>query len=234
MDFVNAFALPGGHVYIGAGLMAQMDSEDELAAVLGHEIEHIDHRHAAERVEIEERLRRVPLGELATLPLALFEAGYSKDQELQADAEGTGLAVEAGYSPLGAIRMFDTYDRLYREYVRRAESPQEELSSVAIETLEGYFRTHPLPSERIEQIKNLIAENNWGGLTREPIWKSHTSFGWSARSRLTPAGTTMWRSGRRNTRWRCGLTSLQPQGAGLGGIRAGKFYGGGCGVSPGA
>ncbi len=167
MDFVNAFALPGGHVYIGAGLMAQMDSEDELAAVLGHEIEHIDHRHAAERVQIEERLRRVPLGELATLPLALFEAGYSKDQELQADAEGTGLAVEAGYSPLGAIRMFETYDRLYREYVRRAESPQEELSSVAIETLEGYFRTHPLPSERIEQIKNLIAENNWGGLTRE-------------------------------------------------------------------
>ena len=125
MDFVNAFALPGGHVYIGAGLMAQMDSEDELAAVLGHEIEHIDHRHAAERVQIEQRLRRVPLGELATLPLALFEAGYSKDQELQADAEGTGLAVEAGYSPLGAMRMFETYDRLYREYVRRAESPRK-------------------------------------------------------------------------------------------------------------
>ena len=53
MDFVNAFALPGGHVYIGAGLVALMDSEDELAAVLGHEIEHIDHYHCAERVQTE-------------------------------------------------------------------------------------------------------------------------------------------------------------------------------------
>ena len=56
LDFVNAFALPGGHVYMGAGLMALMDSEDELAAVLGHEIEHIDHYHCAEREQTEQRL----------------------------------------------------------------------------------------------------------------------------------------------------------------------------------
>ena len=42
-NFVNAFALPGGHVYVGAGLVSLMDSEDELAALIGHEIEHIDH-----------------------------------------------------------------------------------------------------------------------------------------------------------------------------------------------
>jgi predicted Zn-dependent protease len=63
--------------------------------------------------------------------------------------------------------MFETFDRLYQEYVRRAKSPQEELSRVAIQTIEGYFRSHPLPSERIEQIRKLIAENNWGGLNHE-------------------------------------------------------------------
>ncbi len=167
MDFVNAFALPGGHVFIGAGLIALMDSEDELAAVLGHEIEHIDHYHCAERVQTEARLRRIPLGELVAIPAAIFEAGYSKDQELEADREGTQLAVWAGYSPLGAVRMFETFGRLYQEYVRRAQSPQEELSRVAIQTIEGYFRSHPLPSERIEQIRKLITDNNWGGLTHE-------------------------------------------------------------------
>ena len=182
MDFVNAFALPGGHVYIGAGLVALMDSEDELAAVLGHEIEHIDHYHCVERVQMEQRLRRIPLGNLMGIPLSIFEAGYSKDQELEADREGTQLAVWAGYSPLGALRMFETFDRLYQEYVKRAKSPQEELSQVAIQTIEGYFRSHPLPSERIEQIRKLIAENNWGGLNHERDLEVAYIF-WTERAR---------------------------------------------------
>jgi len=167
MDFVNSFALPGGRVYIGAGLIALMDSEDELAAVLGHEIEHVEHYHCAERVQVEQRLRKIPLGDWAAIPVQVFEAGYSKDQELEADREGTHLAVWASYSPLGAIRMFETYDRLYQEYVRRAKSPQEELSAVAIATLKGYFRSHPLPSERIEQIRKLIADEHWEQLNHE-------------------------------------------------------------------
>jgi predicted Zn-dependent protease len=161
MDFVNAFALPGGHVYVGAGLMALIDSEDELAAVLGHEIEHIDHYHCAERVQTEQRLRKIPLGALAAIPVAVFEAGYSKDQELEADREGTQLAVWAGYSPLGSERLFETYARLYEEYVRRAQSPQEELSRMAIDTIEGYFRSHPLPSERVGQIRRMITDQHW-------------------------------------------------------------------------
>lgn len=182
MDFVNAFALPGGHVYIGAGLVALMDSEDELAAVLGHEIEHIDHYHCAERVQTEQRLRRIPLGGLIRIPISLFEAGYSKDQELEADREGTKLAVWAGYSPLGAVRMFETYDRLYKEYVQRAKSPQEELSTVAIQTIEGYFRSHPLPSERIEQVRKLIDDEHWGDLTHERDLEVGYIF-WTERAR---------------------------------------------------
>ena len=161
---VNAFALPGGHVYVGGGLLALMDSEDELANVIGHEIEHVDHYHCAERAQQEEALRKIPLGGLVAIPIAVFEAGYSKDQELEADREGTRLAVEAGYSPNGAIRMFEAFERLYRQYQSdqaRAKTPQEEVSRLTLETLEGYFRSHPLPSERIAQIQKLIASEGW-------------------------------------------------------------------------
>ena len=162
---VNAFALPGGHVYVGGGLLALMDSEDELAAVIGHEIEHIDHYHCAERAQQQEALRHIPLGELVAIPVFVFEAGYSKDQELEADREGTRLAVEAGYSANGAIRLFEAFDRLYQQYRSgeqvRAKTPQEEVSRVTLDTIEGYFRSHPLPSERIAQIQKLIASEGW-------------------------------------------------------------------------
>jgi len=69
--------------------------------------------------------------------------------------------VEAGYSAQGAIHMFDTFGRLRREYVLKAESPDQELSKVAIEGLIGYFRSHPLPEERIHQIEQIIARNKW-------------------------------------------------------------------------
>jgi predicted Zn-dependent protease len=159
--FVNAFALPGGHIYVGQGLLALMDSEDELASVMGHEIEHVDHYHCAERVQIEQALRKLPFGELAALPAEIFQAGYSKDQELEADREGTQLAVAAGYSASGAIRLFEMFQRIEEATPRKSRNPGEELSDVAQQMLEGYFRTHPLPSERIAQIRKLIATQSW-------------------------------------------------------------------------
>jgi len=166
-NFVNAFALPGGHVVIGGGLIALMDSEDELADILGHEVEHIDHYHCIERAQTEATLRKLPLGGLVGLPVEVFEAGYSKAQEFEADREGTRLAVKAGYSPFGAVRMFQRFDHLYPHQQTRAQTPQEELSQVALETLEGYFRSHPLPSERIAQIQKMISDENWEGMTNE-------------------------------------------------------------------
>ena len=157
LDFVNAFALPGGPVYVGGGLMALMDTEDELAAVIGHEIEHIDHYHCAERVQVEAALRRVPLGGLIAVPVEVFVAGYSKNQELEADGEGTRLATAASYSPQGAIQMFQAFERVYPTKNQRSDTPPEELSKVALETLEGYFRSHPLNAERIDQIQKMIA-----------------------------------------------------------------------------
>jgi predicted Zn-dependent protease len=157
LDFVNAFALPGGPVFIGGGLMALMDTEDELAAVLGHEIEHIDHYHCAERIQVQAALRKAPLGGLIALPVEIFVAGYSKNQELEADREGTKLAAAASYSPQGAVQMFEAFARLHPATNARAGTPQEELSDVARQTLEGYFRSHPSNAERIDQIRKMIA-----------------------------------------------------------------------------
>ena len=156
--FVNAFAVPGGHVFIGKGLIALMDSEDELAAVLGHEVEHIDHYHCAERTQQEQVLRKIPLGELVALPIEVFEAGYSKDQELEADREGIRLAMQAGYSANGAIHLFEMFNQLQQQRQSRATNPGEEAANVALQGLEGYFRSHPLPSERIAQLKAMHLE----------------------------------------------------------------------------
>jgi predicted Zn-dependent protease len=178
---INAFALPGGHVYVGGGLLELMDSEDELAAVIGHEIEHIDHYHCAARVQREQALRKIPLGGLVALPIEVFEAGYSKDQELEADREGTRLAVEAGYSASGAIRMFETFGRLYEEFQAKAKTPQEELSQVAQQTLQGYFRSHPLPSERIAQVQKMIASEGWTARPERDLAVAYIF--WTARAR---------------------------------------------------
>jgi predicted Zn-dependent protease len=162
-NFINAFALPGGHVFVGQGLLDRTKTEDELAFVLGHEIEHIDHRHAVERIQIEAQLKKLNLdivAGLAQIPVSIWQAGYSKDEELEADREGLRLAVAAGYSAKGAIDLLERWTRLYREYVIHANSPTEELSKIAIGSLTGYFRTHPLPSERLSQAKEVIAHDH--------------------------------------------------------------------------
>jgi len=161
---INAFSLPGGPVFVGEGLLDLMTSEDQLANVLGHEIEHIDHYHCAERVQVEARFRNLNLdilGALLQIPFSVWEAGYNKDEELEADREGMRLAVLGGYSPYGAVTLFEKFSKLRSEYVIHARSPEDELSQLAIQSLEGYFRSHPLPSERLAQANSLIAHEGW-------------------------------------------------------------------------
>ena len=97
---------------------------------------------------------------MAEIPISLWQAGYSKDQEFEADREGLRIASAAGYSSQGAVMMTETLGKLQREYVIRAETPTDELSQVAIDGLTGYFRSHPLPSERIEQINAVITQDH--------------------------------------------------------------------------
>jgi predicted Zn-dependent protease len=163
-SFVNAFALPGGHVFVGQGLIALMHSEDALAAVLGHEVEHIDLRHCADRAQMEARLRNLgPIGAIAGLPAEVFLAGYTKEQEMEADRDGTTLAVEAGYSAEGILQLFGEFARLEGTEGEQpaASGPVAETARVSLATLQGYFQSHPPAAQRAEQVRGLIAENRW-------------------------------------------------------------------------
>jgi len=162
--FVNAFAIPGGHVYIGQGLLALMDTEDQLAAVLGHEVAHIDRYHCAERVQTEARLRKLQLGIVGAvlqIPVVIFQAGYSKNQELEADSVGLDLAVSANYSPQGLIRLFEKLQALSSPGRNRSDSPQEEAARVVLQTAGGYFRSHPYPVERVEEMRRIVSRKGW-------------------------------------------------------------------------
>ena len=124
---INAFSLPGGPVYVGEGLLDLMTSEDQLASVLGHEIEHIDHYHCAERVQMEARLRNLKLevvGALVQIPLSVWEAGYNKDEELEADREGMRVAVLGGYSPYGAVTLFEKFAKLHKRIHHSCAEPR--------------------------------------------------------------------------------------------------------------
>jgi beta-barrel assembly-enhancing protease len=77
------------------------------------------------------------------------------------------LTVIAGYSPYGAISLFQTLDKLHAEFVIHAKTPEQELSQLAVESLVGYFRSHPLTSERLAQAESLIAQERWQELRTE-------------------------------------------------------------------
>ena len=162
--FVNAFALPGGQIVVGRGLLELMRSEDELAAVLGHEIAHVDNRDAIERLQYELASRKLGLVHLYSLgePLIqLFQAGYTKDQELEADRAGLGFAVAAGYSPAGAIDLMKRFEKLERGSSEHAGSPIREFAEVPFSALVEYFRSHPPAAERLALLEKEIRANGW-------------------------------------------------------------------------
>jgi predicted Zn-dependent protease len=107
--FRSAVGLPGGQIYVGAGILAYTDTEDQLAVVLGHEIEHVDLNQCRERLikVLAEQHLTVKDGE--NLKVDPFLDGYGHDNEFAADREGVILAMKAGYSAEGGIRLLQTF-----------------------------------------------------------------------------------------------------------------------------
>jgi len=162
--FVNAYALPGGYVVIGRGLLSLLESEDELAFILGHEIAHVDDRHAIERVQYQLASRKLGLESVYQLgaPIQmLYESGYSKEQEQEADRDGIALAYQAGYSTKGALDAMARFEKIDREMHSAAGSPVEEFASIPFESLEEYFRSHPPAAERRQALEQIIASHSW-------------------------------------------------------------------------
>lgn len=142
---VNAFAMPGGYIYITRGILAHLNSEAQLAGVLGHEIGHVTHRHTAEQMT-QQQLYGLGLGvasiasktvakysDLAQQGLGLLFLKYSRDDETEADELGVSYAAAAGYDPR---EIPATYAMLKR------------VSDQAGQRLPGFLSTHPDPGNR--------------------------------------------------------------------------------------
>lgn len=150
---INAFALPGGYVYMSRGLLAYMNDEAELASVLGHEIGHVTARHSANRYNKSMMAQVLGVGvgiatgsgELANLvnqSSQLYLLSYSRGQELQADELGVRYMSRVGYDPFGAPRMLETLGEasdLDAKVAGRSNTNQTP----------AWARTHPLTSERV-------------------------------------------------------------------------------------
>lgn len=161
---VNAYALPGGYVVIGRGLLSLLESADELAFILGHEISHVDERHAIERVQFQLASRKLGVEGIYQLgsPIQLLiEAGYTKEQEQEADRDGLGLAHDAGYSVKGALDAMRRLEKIDHDLRESPGSPIEEFANMPFQSLQEYFRSHPPAAERRQYLEQIIASRNW-------------------------------------------------------------------------
>jgi predicted Zn-dependent protease len=153
---VNAFALPGGFVYITRGILAHMNSEAELAGVVGHEIGHVTARHGVNQMS-KQQLAQLGMGlgmavsedfravaDLAGQGLGLLFLKYSRDDERQADDLGLRYMSREGYDPRP---MADFYSVLREVGEAAGASPVPSL-----------FSTHPQPENRRERLHEEIAE----------------------------------------------------------------------------
>lgn len=162
-SIVNAFALPGGYVYISRGLLALADNEAEMAGVLAHEIGHVAARHAAQRFSAAQAANiglaivnilsapddpdsgGIGAGQLLSAAAQLALQGYSREQEMESDMLAVRYLVRAGYSP-------DAMSSFFHKLQAHAELMAAESGNPLLASQAGsIFSTHPRTSDRINQ-----------------------------------------------------------------------------------
>jgi predicted Zn-dependent protease len=145
----NAFALPGGWIFVSRGLLALANTEDELACIIGHEITHAHHRHAAAQQQLGKRINPIAMPWMRMGKMA----AYGRDMERDADKGGQVLCAAAGYDPMGMstfLAALGNYERLRIGYSRGP----------------SFFDTHPGSTERASVNAIRAGEMRW---TRDPL-----------------------------------------------------------------
>ena len=151
---VNAFALPGGYVYVNTGLIEKADSDDEIAGVLAHEIGHIVARHSIKQMQAALGYNLISILALAAtkdlrfkrgtdLAFGQIMLGYSREDELLADGLAVKYTKKAGYEPKAVVSFLEKLKQIEKDSPLRPLMP-------------GYIRTHPYLPERIAAVKQEI------------------------------------------------------------------------------
>jgi predicted Zn-dependent protease len=202
---VNAFALPGGYVYVTRGIMAYLDSEAELAGVIGHEIGHVTARHGAQRATSQQRagigvLAATILGavlesqgvsgagraasEISQNVAAGYIASYSRDQELQADQLGAEYLARNQYNPQNMVDVIGALKAQERYAADAARAEGREAPAGA-----NWLSSHPSNDQRLAEIRQIAAKykGNYSedGRTRYQQAIDGMAFGESAEQGLT-------------------------------------------------
>jgi predicted Zn-dependent protease len=165
---VNAFATPGGYLYVFTGLLQAADNEAEVVGVMGHEVGHVLARHFAQRLVKTYTLQGLIAIALGNNPNALAELGanilaqgyllsHSREAETEADDYGARLASQAGYDPNGLVTFF-----------AKLETIQGQVPSVL-----KYLMGHPPPGDRQKHVQDLIAREKLAiGATNRDAFQS--------------------------------------------------------------
>jgi len=172
---VNAFALPGGYIYVSRGLLALANSEAELAAVLAHEAGHITGRHSAERYShgvltslgaavLSAALDSSAASQALDVGNNLFLSSYSRGQESEADTLGLRYLSRAGYDVSAMASFLSSLER--DTQIQAAMKDQKAMSY-------SYFSTHPATADRVQKTQAGASQYPRGGTVEQAAYLGH-------------------------------------------------------------